>query len=74
MRSWEPHCSFFFEPAKTLEAKSLNALATVAANLYRETIELKKKAANKPQRSRLGLLHGGDASANGPAHKHDTDA
>jgi len=59
--------------ASELQAK-LDALATVTANLYRETIELKKKAANKPQQNRLGLLHGGHASASGPAHKHDTGA
>lgn len=41
-----------------LQAK-LDALATVTANLYRETIELKKKATNKPQQNRLGLLDGG---------------
>ncbi|MBT2539737.1 hypothetical protein J7E99_03190 [Streptomyces sp. ISL-44] len=52
----------------------LDALATVTANLYRETIELKKRAANKPQQNRLGLLRGGQASASRLAHKHDTDA
>ncbi|MFJ8858712.1 hypothetical protein ACIRD8_09770 [Streptomyces sp. NPDC102451] len=39
----------------------LDALATVTANLYRETIELKKKAARKPEQNRLGLLRGGNS-------------
>ncbi|MEU3226692.1 hypothetical protein ABZ695_26525 [Streptomyces sp. NPDC006976] len=39
----------------------LDALATVTANLYRETIELEKKAARTPQQNRLGLLRGGNS-------------
>lgn len=46
--------------AGELQAK-LDALATVTANLYRETIELKKKAARTPQQNRLGLLRGGNS-------------
>lgn len=48
------------ERAGELQTK-LDALATVTANLYRETIELKKKAARTPQQNRLGLLHGGNS-------------
>lgn len=48
------------ERAGELQGK-LDALATVTANLYRETIELKKKASRKPEQSRLGLLRGGNS-------------
>ncbi|MFE3865629.1 hypothetical protein ACFXPT_35155 [Streptomyces goshikiensis] len=56
-----------------LQAK-LDALTTMTANPYRETIELKKKAARTPKQNRLGLLHDGRSSPSGLVHTQDTDS